>query len=282
MAGYTLPDEFETRIIRTRNALIAWATEQRHATSAVFITLTFRQRPSPKFARTAIRSFIDKLRRKYRIRSYFWLAELQRNGFLHFHIALPDAPYIHWRWLRGAWPWGGVFVCRRDFKRVLKYLAGATKRFTAPYQRNMRLFKKLYPRLRAFSHNRLRTLEARAAKFPAWLREIILEKGEIPKKIRGGAWIFSDEEIVKPIWNFVWREIVPGVTRIVAILERIVRYTTNYRLAFLTRFEKPRWLEVSRNKRPKPPPTGPPPQEWSQGRDPRLDPQLTLPFKPLS
>lgn len=279
MIGYTLPDEFETRTIRIRNSLLAWASEQKGATDAVFITLTFRRRPDPKFARSTIRTFIDKLRRKFRIRNYFWMVELQRNGFLHFHIALPNAPYIPWRWLRKAWPWGGVFVCRRSFKKVVGYLVGSAKKFAAPYQRDMRLLKKLYPRLRAFSHNRLRTLQARAWKFPSWLREIILEKGEIPKKIRGGAWIFSDEEIVKPIWQFVWKEIMPGVTRIVAVLERVVRYTTNYRKAFLSRFEKPSWLEIFR-RGDRPPPTRAPP--WEEEPDQDQDRQLPLPLNPLS
>ena len=275
MNSYTLPDEFETRTIRVHKSLLAWAFEQKKATDAVFITLTFRRRPDSKFARTAIRTFIDKLRRKFRIRSYFWLVELQRNGFLHFHVVLPNAPYIPWRWLRSVWPWGGVFVCRRGFKKVVRYLIGAAKQFRAPYQRDMRLLKKLYPRLRAFSHNRLRTLTARAMKLPAWLQDIILEKREIPRKIRGGAWAFSDDEIVKPIWKFVWKEVVPGVTRLVAVLERVVRYTLNYRFAFLHRFERPGWLEIFR-RGDRPPPTRAPP--WEPEPDQGSDRQLPLPL----
>lgn len=47
------------------------------------------------------RPFLDSLRRKFKVNSYIWRAEKQKNGNLHFHII--TGTWVDWLELRNVW-----------------------------------------------------------------------------------------------------------------------------------------------------------------------------------
>lgn len=51
--------------------------------------------------RECLSRFIELMCKKYDIRFYYWIAEKQKNGNIHFHI-LADR-FIEWQWIRKAW-----------------------------------------------------------------------------------------------------------------------------------------------------------------------------------
>lgn len=70
----------------------------------VFITLTLpsRQRHTDaEINRACLQPFLIQLRREYSVEHYFWRAEAQENGNLHFHLLIDR--YVPKRWLQLAW-----------------------------------------------------------------------------------------------------------------------------------------------------------------------------------
>ena len=94
-----------------------------------FITLTFRTIRESWAAERAIQQFTDTLR-KYCQRhggyevAYYWTAEVQQRGALHYHLLILGAPYISKNRLQSWWAFGFVDVrIVDDTGRAFKYLA---------------------------------------------------------------------------------------------------------------------------------------------------------------
>jgi len=51
--------------------------------------------------RECLTRFVDLMCRKFDVRFYYWIAEKQKNGNIHFHV-LADR-FIEWQWVRKAW-----------------------------------------------------------------------------------------------------------------------------------------------------------------------------------
>lgn len=70
----------------------------------VFITLTL---PSKQFhddneiKSKCLIPFIQTLKRQYNVKHYFWIAEAQKNGNLHFHLIIDS--YVHHSFIRARW-----------------------------------------------------------------------------------------------------------------------------------------------------------------------------------
>ena len=93
-----------------------------------FITLTFRDIVQSWVAERAIQKFTDALRtyskRAGRSVAYFWVAEVQKRGALHYHILVLGAPYIPKSRLQSWWRYGFIDVrVIDDIGRAVKYVA---------------------------------------------------------------------------------------------------------------------------------------------------------------
>jgi len=76
--------------------------EQREKT--VMLTLTFGQRfPSANLAKKFLKTFLQRLRRKFPRVSGFWRLEYQKRGAPHFHLMLFDFPYVPAQDIARSW-----------------------------------------------------------------------------------------------------------------------------------------------------------------------------------
>ena len=69
-----------------------------------FITLTLsasQVHSDKEIMNNILQPFLDYLRKSYKIKNYFWRAETQANGNLHFHLCLDV--FIPWMLLRNKW-----------------------------------------------------------------------------------------------------------------------------------------------------------------------------------
>ena len=75
---------------------------QEFAPTFVTLTLPATQKHDDNFVkRQMLWRFIQQLQRKYYVKFYFWRAEPQENGNIHFHILVDK--WIHWRRIRAEW-----------------------------------------------------------------------------------------------------------------------------------------------------------------------------------
>lgn len=69
-----------------------------------FVTLTLSSKQAHSdndVKRKCLTPFIQELIRVYGVQYYFWRAESQKNGNIHFHMVIDS--YIHWKQLRDLW-----------------------------------------------------------------------------------------------------------------------------------------------------------------------------------
>lgn len=69
-----------------------------------FVTLTLPSKQNHsdnEMKREALMPFIETLKRKYDVWNYFWRAEAQENGNIHFHLIIDS--YIRWESVRFEW-----------------------------------------------------------------------------------------------------------------------------------------------------------------------------------
>jgi hypothetical protein len=95
-----------------------------------FITLTFAEIGESWKAERALQKFLDVLRhwakRECGVKNlaYFWTAEVQERGALHYHILVLGAPFLTKERLSGWWSYGFVDIrAVDDMGRAFKYLA---------------------------------------------------------------------------------------------------------------------------------------------------------------
>lgn len=209
-----LIDSRAARVDRLQKAIYAWGVDVAYRLAVpwrgcALLTLTFAG-GDREAARGAIRSFIDKIKDRYKIRFFFWWAELQRRGMIHYHILIPNSPWIDEVWLRGAWNFGFSSVRWLDGSRGIGYALKYARKMKKRYQQDYALFSKLFRNFRAYSSNRLRDWFARSWKFPGWLREKIWELGECPVRVDSG-WLFkATGEVVRSPWGLVGLERLEG------------------------------------------------------------------------
>ena len=69
-----------------------------------FITLTLpstQLHNDKELKRFCLMPFLERLKNKYNVKHYFWVAEAQKNGNLHFHIIIDS--YVHHAKVRAFW-----------------------------------------------------------------------------------------------------------------------------------------------------------------------------------
>lgn len=199
-------DTRTSRAMRLWSAIISWGLDLDLPPDAwvLHITLTFKNGDREE-ASGAIRSFLDTLKKSFRsIKKYFWVAELQRRGVIHYHLVVTGVYFIPIDYIREIWRHGHVFIRRWRLRKVFEYLMKYFRKLKKRYQTDYVRFSKLYKHFRIFSSNRVRDVVAKVMKFPKWLREWIWEKGGIPRRYPGVGWVFPDGEVVKSPWRIVW------------------------------------------------------------------------------
>lgn len=195
------------RAARFRRAILAWAYDVgKPARGVLLITLTFRNYDD-RNAKNAIRHFIDVLKKKYRVRKYMWWAEIQKRGVIHYHILVPDAPFLDKSWLSRNWVFGFSWLSWIPYSAAIKYALKYARKLKKAYQQDYKTLSRLYRSFRAFSHNRITNVIARIMKLPGWLREIALEKEECPVR-KDGMWCFRGVGVISP---YALTRVVSGI-----------------------------------------------------------------------
>ena len=96
---------------------------------AKLLTLTFASNLASWEVERAIQMFLDAVRhwakrQGVEVYAYFWTAEVQERGALHYHILLLGLPFISKEQLGGWWSYGFIDVrAVDDIGRAFKYLA---------------------------------------------------------------------------------------------------------------------------------------------------------------
>ncbi len=68
----------------------------------VTLTLSAKQRHNDNYIkRNLLTRFITESKRKFQVHNYFWRAESQKNGNIHFHLLIDK--YVHWSAIRALW-----------------------------------------------------------------------------------------------------------------------------------------------------------------------------------
>lgn len=91
---------------RTRKMIYSWlAMLQQTSRKPTFVTLTLpaQQQHDDKFIKEKMLCdrFIKAAFRHWKIQNYFWRAEPQANGNIHFHLLFDD--WVEWQKVRGEW-----------------------------------------------------------------------------------------------------------------------------------------------------------------------------------
>lgn len=167
-----------------------------------FVTLTFRDAlPSWEIER-AIQKFLNAVRTWAKRRgidtlAYFWTAEVQERGALHYHIIFLGLPFIPKKQWRTWWQFG--FIDARavdDLGRVFKYLAKYLWKWGKMAEDAERLpewwyYFSVFAKRRYGFSNWFRLPLAR--RVPAWLRNKMLESNSLDRCVKaeraaGGGW----------------------------------------------------------------------------------------------
>lgn len=90
---------------RVKDFLSVWLKSlDQNEVTPTFVTLTLPARQAhsdPHIKREALEPFIDALKKTHGVNQYFWRAEPQKNGNVHFHVLI-DA-VIKWQVIRRLW-----------------------------------------------------------------------------------------------------------------------------------------------------------------------------------
>lgn len=79
-------------------------TARLNATQGVFLTLTYPKRyPNAKIAKSHLRAFLERMRRRFPKSSALWRLEFQERGAPHFHLVFFNIPFIPFWQLRAWW-----------------------------------------------------------------------------------------------------------------------------------------------------------------------------------
>lgn len=176
-----------------------------------FITLTLpaqQKHTDREIKRQALRQFLQQLTRKHDLRRWFWKAEKQENGNIHFHIICDT--FINWRDIRNEW--------NSQLER-LGYISDYAKRWKEKDREGFKLHKEFGKNMnrkeqkKAYDYRiktnyrdpnttdihatrKVRNIEAYMCKYVA--------KNEPEKKIDGKVW--DCNQVLKDLQNYVNQE----------------------------------------------------------------------------
>lgn len=72
--------------LKIKCKIMAWADLLNSRQSFKFITITFPQNTPDKLARTALNTWLTRIRKVFELQNYIWVAERQLNGTIHYHL----------------------------------------------------------------------------------------------------------------------------------------------------------------------------------------------------
>lgn len=193
-------DTTKSRSKRLKRAWMAWLLDVRIRRGCLFVTLTFAG--DGKNAKNEIRRFMDRLKKAYGIKKYFWWCELQKRGVVHYHVVIPDVRYIPKQFVASIWGNGFVdLVWISKLSDIYRYVMKYVHKLKKSYQQDYKRFAKLYWGFRVFGSNRLRSFNAKLMRLPAWLVGIAQKMKEIPVRL-SSCWEFSSFYVFSP-WRVV-------------------------------------------------------------------------------
>jgi len=193
-------DTSKNRAKRLKRCWLAWLLDTPIRRGCLFVTLTFSGDGSN--SKDAIRRFIDRMKKEFGFAHYFWWAELQRRGVIHYHVVIPDIRYIPKEVVARFWGRGFVkLVWIKSKERIFRYVMKYVRKLKKRYQQDYRKFHKLYRCMRIVGMNRLKGFDARMVKLPGWLVGLAERMREIPRRV-GSVWEFSCM-VCKSPWRFV-------------------------------------------------------------------------------
>lgn len=73
-----------------KNRIANWINQQAGKKSLYFYTISFPIRITDDTAYKCLNSWLTTARTTYKLKNYLWIAERQKNGTIHFHIALQE------------------------------------------------------------------------------------------------------------------------------------------------------------------------------------------------
>ena len=74
---------------KVRHRILQYINQQQGTKQLYFFTITFPFSTSETIGHQLFNTWLTKLREAKRIGSYIWIKELQKNGTIHFHVAIP-------------------------------------------------------------------------------------------------------------------------------------------------------------------------------------------------
>jgi len=72
---------------RVRHIILNWINNQKHRKQLYFITISFPKNIPDNTAYKALNSWLTTLRQSRILTHYLWIAERQKNGTIHYHLA---------------------------------------------------------------------------------------------------------------------------------------------------------------------------------------------------
>lgn len=199
------PDSRKTRLRRMRKRVGYFVRRIIPSSSmAIMITLTYGGFAwSPNHIRAFIRRIYSLYRR--RILGYCWVAELQRNGKVHYHILVFFNGFLRLPYpdKEGWWPYGmtRVEIARSRFY-LLKYLQKGY--FEGDFPKGLRLFGiGLWKEVRdSLDADTLR--EFRLLSYPAWVAWAVCFSGYSSWRYYSGlGYVFDGMFLAKGFWLWV-------------------------------------------------------------------------------
>ena len=184
----------QSRLARMRRRVFAWAEliadeVKSRRCDLVMVTLTYAKIEG--WASNHIREFMILLRRKWHIKAYAWVMELQKRGAPHYHLlAVVERPYHKIK--PDAWGWWPHGMTRTEKARTPFYIAKyAQKGFHDEKQK-----AKLPKGARIFATWAGADMDCGrkwanfvASKYPQWVREICSSLGcglDVQRAVGGG------------------------------------------------------------------------------------------------
>jgi len=89
------PREYHVNKVKVRQRLMAMINTMQGGKELYFWTVTFPEGTTDEIAYQAYNTWLTSLRQRRMLREYLWVAERQKNGTVHFHLAIPHKMSVH-------------------------------------------------------------------------------------------------------------------------------------------------------------------------------------------
>jgi hypothetical protein len=83
------PRQYTIKKSLVRNRILSYINSQSGSKMLYFWTVTFPDKTPDAVALLLLNKWLTRLRQENKLRSYLWVNERQKNGTLHYHIAIP-------------------------------------------------------------------------------------------------------------------------------------------------------------------------------------------------